>query len=75
MLQIEVRDSGKGFAADEQEKIAADLRRFNGRDLKGEGTPLCLPWFIFTCNLRCNVDFIRKSGPGALDCAGDSQTT
>ena len=37
MLRIEVRDSGKGFAAEEQEQIAADLLRFNGRDLKGEG--------------------------------------
>ena len=41
MLQIEVCDSGKGFAADEQEEqIAADLRRFNGRDLIGEGIAL-----------------------------------
>jgi hypothetical protein len=37
MLRIEVCDSGKGFAAEEQEKIATDLLRFNGRDLKGEG--------------------------------------
>ena len=38
MLRIEVCDSGKGFAAEEQEKIAADLMRFNGKDLKGEGS-------------------------------------
>lgn len=38
MLRIEVCDSGKGFAAEEREKIAADLMRFNGRDLKGEGS-------------------------------------
>ena len=37
MLRIEVCDSGKGFAAEEQEKISTDLLRFNGRDLKGEG--------------------------------------
>lgn len=38
MLRIEVGDSGKGFAAEEQEKIAADFLRFDGRDLKGEGS-------------------------------------
>eukprot|EP01036_Dinobryon_divergens_P035035 gene35035-45356_t len=38
MLRIEVCDSGRGFAAEEQEQVAADLRRFNGRDLKGEAT-------------------------------------
>ena len=38
VLRIEVCDSGKGFATEEQEKIAADFLRFNGRDLKGEGT-------------------------------------
>ena len=37
MLRFQVCDSGKGFAAEEQDKIAADLLRFNGRDLKGEG--------------------------------------
>ena len=43
MLRIEVRDSGKGFAAEEQEQIAADLLRFNGRDLKGEGCCYIIP--------------------------------
>jgi signal transduction histidine kinase len=38
MLRIEVCDSGKGFAAEDQEKIAADLDRFNGIDLTGEGS-------------------------------------
>ena len=38
MLRIEVCDSGKGFAAEERDKIAADLDRFNGQDLTGEGS-------------------------------------
>ena len=42
MLRIEVVDSGKGFATEEQEKIAVDLLRFNGRDLKGEGQFFCV---------------------------------
>eukprot|EP01035_Chromulina_nebulosa_P030098 gene30098-39967_t len=37
MLRIEVCDSGRGFAAEEQEQVAADLLRFHGRDLKGTG--------------------------------------
>jgi hypothetical protein len=37
MLRIEVRDSGKGFEAEDQEEIAADFLRFNAQDLQGEG--------------------------------------
>jgi hypothetical protein len=37
MLRIEVRDSGKGFTAEEQEKISSDFMHFNGQDLTGEG--------------------------------------
>ena len=45
MLRVEVRDSGKGFAAEDQEEIAADFLRFNGQDLQGEGGVHIFPLF------------------------------
>ena len=74
MLRIEVRDSGKGFAAEDQEKIAADFLRFNGQDLQGEGgVHIFSPFLSLIVVVTVDVDFIRQRGSRTLDSSRDCE--
>jgi len=74
ILRIAVRDSGKGFAAEEQEKISTDLLHFNGRELQSEGNVYTYIHVLIARILSFRISLLyRQIWPIALDRTGDSQ--